>query len=262
MSPKIKDALGIAIILVILVMMGNAIRYVNFYSKSIEPSSFRSFSVEGEGKFVAVPDVAQFSFSVITEGGTDIAKIQQENTEKMNRAIEYVKSKKVDAKEIRTAQYDLQPSYQPIDYTLCVSGRCPVPQIIGYILTQSVTVKIRDFANISPLLSGVVTNGANTVSQLFFTIDDETKAKDLAREEAIKKAQDKAQAIAKATGFKVGRLLSIQENGGGDLPPYYGYDARTMTLKADGAPEATPQPSVEPGSQEVTVNVSLTYEIE
>ena len=47
----------------------SSLLFANIYSKSIEPSSYRSFSVSGEGKITAIPDVAQFTFSLITEGG-------------------------------------------------------------------------------------------------------------------------------------------------------------------------------------------------
>jgi hypothetical protein len=32
---------------------------------------------------MAISDIAQFTFSVITEGGKDIAKLQKDNTEKI-----------------------------------------------------------------------------------------------------------------------------------------------------------------------------------
>ena len=82
MSESIKNYLGIAVAAILLVFAYAAISYVNSYSQSIEPSAFRSFTVSGEGKITAIPDVAQFNFSVITEGGKDIAKLQKENTEK------------------------------------------------------------------------------------------------------------------------------------------------------------------------------------
>ncbi len=123
-------------------------------------------------------------------------------------------------------------------------------------MQQSVFVKVRDFKLISPLLSGVVTNGANSVSGLQFAIDDDTALENTARTAAIKKAQEKAQSVAKAGGFTLGKLLEISES---FSTPYYRTPMMDMAVKSESAAVA---PTIEAGSQEVTINVSLKYEID
>ena len=255
MNNKIKNYLGLAVIAVLLIFAYSGVSYVNTYSKSIEPSSFRSFSASAEGKIVAIPDVAQFTFKVITEGGKNIFDLQSQNTEKTNKAIEFVKSNNVEAKDIKTQSYNLEPRYQ---YYSCPKegGACPPPDIVGYTVSQTVLIKVRDFKKIGDILSGVIQNGANEVSRLSFTIDDPTLVQNQARNEAIAKAKEKAISIAKAGGFRLGRLLSIEESQGPG--PIYRYSA----LEAVGGGEAIPSPVIEPGSQEVTVTVTLRYEIE
>lgn len=265
MNHKIQNYLGIAIIAAILMVGVSALSYASYYGKSIEPGSYRSFSASGEGKVVGVPDVAQFSFSVITEGGTDIAKLQTENTNKINKIIAFVKSKGVEAKDIETQNYDLQPRYQhyncaPVYRPLSEGGSkvCPPAEIVGYTITQSVSVKVRDFTKTGEILAGVVANGANSTSNLSFKIDDPTELRNQARAEAIAKAKANAKSIASAGGFRLGRLLSIDEGG---YFPYYkesvgrGYDAA-------GGIAATPAPSIEPGSDDIVVTVTLRYEID
>ena len=254
MNNKIKNYLGSVSILVLLVVTYSVYSYVDSYSKSIQPSSFRSFSVNGEGKIVAVPDVAQFSFGLTTQGGKDIATLQKDNTNKMNKIITFIKSKGVDKKDIETANYSLEPRYQNFN---CVEFRtCPPSEIVGYTMNQNVSVKVRDFNKVGEILSGVVQNGANTVSQLSFTIDDRSKVENEAREKAITQAKQKALSIARAGDFRLGRLLSINE-GGGIVPPYYGYGG-VMEMKASSLPE----PMIEPGSQDIIITVNLVYEIQ
>lgn len=240
-----------------------AISYVQTYSRSIEPSSFRSFAVQGEGKAIAKPDVAKFSFSVISQGGKDIAKIQKENTERVNRAIELVKKAGVEEKDIKTEQYSVEPRYQ---YYSCPPSEpygsarpCPPAEITGYTVSQTVLVKIRNFDKVGDILTGVVAAGANSVSQLSFTVDDPALLEATARNEAIANAQKKAVEIARAGKFSLGRLLSLDE-GGGYPPIYY---AKAETFGRGGAPDAAPlpAPSIEPGSQEIRVQVTLRYEI-
>jgi uncharacterized protein YggE len=256
MTEKIKNYLGVAIIIGVLILAGSAWSFARSFSKSIEPSSFRSFSVTAEGKALAIPDVAEFSFSVITEGGKDIAKLQAENTAKMNAAIDFVKSNGVDKKDIKTASYNLEPRYQYFSCPRDTSGPCPPPEILGYKITQTVLVKVRDFGKIGDIFSGVVKNGANSVSSLNFKVDDPTLVQDEARKEAIGKAKEKAKAVAKAGGFRLGQLLSIEEN---FTPvPYY---AKGLAFSR-GEAEVLSAPVIEPGSEEIRVTVTLRYEIE
>lgn len=263
MNEQFKNYLSIAVIAGILAFSYAAVSYVGTYAKSVEPSSFRSFSVSGEGKTVAVPDVAQFTFTVITQGGSDIAVLQRENTEKANQAIDFAKAKGVDKKDIKTQSYNLEPRYQYFSCPRPVAGSitptpCPPPEIVGYTVRQTVSVKIRDFDKIGDIISGVVENGANSVSQLNFTVDDPTELENQARAEAIAEAKEKAEAIAVAGGFRVGRLLNIVE-GGGAIPFY---QTKALEAYGGGIAPAAPAPTIEPGSQEITVNVSLTYGID
>ncbi len=210
--------------------------------------------MHAEGKVIVIPDVAKFNFGVITEGGIDVAGLQEANTEKVNEVIAFVKSHDVDVKDIKTERYNVTPRYQR-----CISnnGVCPPPEIVGYTVRQEISVKIRDFSVIGAVLSGAVEHGANSVSQLFFTIDDPTEIENQAREEAIAKAQTKAKAIAKTTGFRIGRLLSISEGYMSPVPKY----ALTMEAVGRGGDDIA-APVIEPGSQEVIVNVTLSYEIQ
>lgn len=269
----IKKYLGTGVVVALLLFAFSAVSYVRTYAKSIEPSTFRSFSVSGEGRIVAVPDIARFTFNVISQGGKDLGALQTANTQKVNGAISFVKSKGVDAKDVKTEGYNVEPRYQNI---VCrppeigilggptvypgVSKVCPPPEIVGYTVRQTVSVKVRDFNVIGDLLSGVVQNGANSVSQLAFTIDDPTSVENEARAEAIAKAKEKAEALAKAGGFRVGRLLSISEGG---PQPYYAAEAygKAAGFGMGGDNVVAPAPAIEPGSQEVRVQMFLTYGI-
>lgn len=264
MSEKIKNYVGIAIIVGILLLGVSAASYVTSYSKVAEPPGLRSFSVTGEGKVVAVPDVAKFTLSVITEGGKTLTSLQKENTEKVNKIIEFVKAKGVEAKDIKTQYYNVEPRYQYFTcqptFEILPGGErkpCPPPEITGYTINQTVSVKVRDFDKTGELLGGVVDQGANSVSQLSFTVDDPYELRNQARAEAIAKARAQALATAKAGGFILGRLLSIDE--GGYPYPYY---ADGFGGGGASALKASPPPTIEPGSQEIVVNLILRYEIE
>lgn len=261
MSGAIKNYVGYALILAIVVFSYAAVSYVGTYSKSIEPSSFRSFSVSSEGKAIGEPNVAQFTYSIITEGSTNLAELQKQHVTKSAKVNEFVKSKSVKGDDIRTEGYSVEPRYQSFNCFPRTSegglSPCPPPQISGYTIRESVSVKVREFEKIGDILGGAVDNGANNISQLIFVIDNPTEIENKARNEAITKARAKAEVIARAGNFRLGRLLSISEGGG--LLPYFnkfGRGGDTLELAAPSAPV------IEPGSEEIRITVTLTYEIQ
>lgn len=258
MNPTIKNALGVVIILALVALGIVAFKYVDAYSRSMGPWSVRTFSVSGEGKAVGVPDIAEVMLSVTTEGGTNLAALQEENIEKMNAVVDFVKSEGVEEEDITTTQYNVTPRYQS-----CIirdgSGTCPPPSIVGYTIRQSVRVKVRDFDVIGSILSGAVGAGANNVSGPNFRIDDPESVRMEAREKAIAQARAKAEQIALSAGFKVGRLLSIDE---GYYPvPYYAGGFGGDAAREVALPAAAPAPSIEPGSEEVSVSLNLIFEM-
>lgn len=233
-----------------------ALSFVRTYSRVAEPASFRSFNVSGEGKAVGIPDIATFNFQVITEGGKDVAALQKENTDKVNAAIAYLKDQKVDEKDIKTQSYSLDPRY-----SYCSGNRaCPPPEITGFTIRQMVEVKVRDMGNVGKLMSGVISKGANSTNGPVFSIDDPTKVQNEARAEAIAKAKAKAEDLANAGGFKLGRLLSIEEGISSAPQPLYAYGMGGAGVSMKSVDQAIP--TIQPGSQDVNVTVSLKYEID
>lgn len=260
MHPTIKNILGVMLIVLAIAGTAGIVRVSSAYSRASDAATARSFTVQGESKVVVVPNVAQFTFGVTTQGGRDLAPLQKQNTQKVNEAIAFVKSKNVDAKDITTAQYQVEPRYQ---YSSCVAGVCPPPEIVGYTVTQRVTVKVRDFSAASAILAGVVERGANDVSQLTFTVDDLESIRNEARIAAIGKAREKAKAIAKAGDVRIGKLISIDEGASpvAVVYPEMGYGGGARTMAADAKQEGAPAPVIEAGSQEIQVFVTLRYSI-
>ncbi len=229
-----------------------ALFYVYEYSKDVEKTyPTRTFSVDGMGKIDATPDIATFTVTVVSEGGKNVAEVQNMNTEKMNKVTEFLKGQGIEEKDLKTSQYNLNPRYS---YSPCVSGTCPAPAITGYVLNQTLSVKVRDTSTVGDLLSGMVQNGANQVSDVNFVVDDEDEAKNNAREDAIKNAREKAQVLAKAGGFRVGDLISIYEDAGpGPIADSMG--GMEMSSVKQSAPK------VQPGTNTSEVHMTLTYEI-
>jgi len=261
MNEKIKNYLGIAgtaslVMLTLLLIVGTYATYT--LSRGIDPTQYRSFTVSAEGKINTVPDIARFSFSIITQGDTDVESLQKENTEKANSMINLIKDAGVADLDIQTTNYNVNPRYT--NYRCNFRGPnsepCPPSEITGYTVSQNISIKIRDFDIIGKILAGVTKSGANTISGPYFTIEDTDNAKSQARAEAIEKAKEKAQEIAKAGGFRLGKLLSINETGG-----YYPRNLRGDVAIQEFTGAEAVAPTIEPGSQDVKASVTLRYEI-
>jgi uncharacterized protein YggE len=228
------------IIVGILILSFSLLWFVYEYSKS--RPELRTFSVSGEGKEIVVPNIAEIRIGVISEG-SDLTTLQKENSEKMNRITSFLKEKGIDEKDIQTENYSVTPKY---DYSK------PPYRIVGYSINQNLKVKVRDLSKIGEILSQAVNYGANNVSGPNFTVDDKEVYLEKAREKAIRNAKEKAEKIAKIAGFKLGKIVSITESS-----PYEPYP---FMLEMRGSPEIS-QPQIEPGSQEIKVQVNITFEI-
>src|SRR3989338_4122173 len=269
MDQSIRNYLGISLILLAVVGAFGIAYYTMSYADSTTYSA-PAFTVTGEGKVTAIPDIAQFSFSVTNEGGMDVSAVQTKNTEMTNEAIEFLKSNGVESKDIKTTGYNVYPQYSssycgpvPLYFETGAGGGgsysgatnismpdvCPPSEIIGYTVDQTVEVKVRDIEKVGDILSGVVENGANSASQLYFTVDDNAKYENEARAMAMEQAREKAKTIAKAGGFRIGKLLSVDEYFNG--PYYYGEGM------GGGDVKVADSPVIEPGSQEILITVNL-----
>ncbi len=203
--------------------------------------------ISGEGKVTAIPDIATISVGVQTEK-PKVTDAQKENTDKMNAIIAKLKDLGVVKEDIKTTNYSIYPAY---DY---VNGR----QIErGYSVNQNVDVKIRKLDTIGDVLAAVAALGANQVGGVNFTIDNPDSLQQQARLKGLEAAKAKAQALAQAAGVKLGKVVGFSESANTPVPPIF-YAKEALGLGGGGA---APSPSVEAGSQEVTVNVSVTYEI-
>ena len=96
----------------------------------------QEISVSGSGKIYAKPDVAVVVLGV-EDRNVKISDIVQGSTDKMNKIITDVKGSGVEEKDIQTTQYSITPEYNWTER----GGRI----FVGYVITQQITVKIRDF---------------------------------------------------------------------------------------------------------------------
>lgn len=204
-----------------------------------------TISITGEGKVLAKPDIGQIDLSVTTEAKT-VSPTVSENTSKMNKITQGMKELGIKEEDLKTANYNIYPKYQYL------AGKS---EIIGYEVTQTLRVKIRDLEKVGQILEKATLLGANQVSKLEFTFDEPEKLKDEARQKAISNAKKKAEDLASSLGVKLGKVVSFTESAEPEpSPSYYG------ALK-EGVGGGGEEPQIQTGQNEIEARVILTYEI-
>ncbi len=211
-----------------------------------------TITVSGKGEIMAKPDIATVSFGVVKQG-VDVATAQKDSSTKMTAVLEVLKENGVEDKDIKTTSYNIYPKYEYHNFTTYPYGR---QIIVGYEVSQTVFVKIRDLEKSGSILSGVGSAGATNISGLTFTIDNEDEMKNTARDLAIKEAKDQAKILAKELGVKLVGITSFSENG--DYPIYYGMEKSSAVLGMGGD---RAMPAIPTGENTITSQVHITYEI-
>ncbi|MDO8552886.1 MAG: SIMPL domain-containing protein [bacterium] len=222
-------------------------------------SASNTISVSGEGEVFAVPDTATFSVTVL-EKAKEVKDAQDAATKKVNDIIAYLKQGGIEEKDIKTTDYNINPDYE-WKQSACPQGVfCPPGNqvLVGFQVSQTLSVKVRDTKKAGDLLSGVGSRGATQVSGLSFTIDDEDALKAQARDKAIAEAKEKAKALAKSLGVSLVRVVGFSESGAGG-PIYYAKAA--MSLGRGGAEDASVAPEIPVGENKIVSNVNIVYEI-
>jgi len=203
------------------------------------------FTVTGTGKVSATPDIARVTVGV-QESGSTVKQAQDKINTIINAVSESIKKLGIDKKDIRTTNYNLNPNYE---YT---NGK---QRITGYNASTNIEITVRELDKANSVIDAGTANGANTVGGVVFAVENKTKAENEAREKAIAEAKDKAENASKVAGFTLGKILNYQENFEGNPVP------RAYLMAGKGEADASAPTQLETGSEDITVTVTLSYEL-
>lgn len=255
---KVVQILGM-LLFIGLVLSSFAFAYwylVSGWDIATDGKTPRQISVSGEGKIAVRPDISIFTAGVLTQARM-VGEAQAENARRSSAVIDFLKKEGIEEKDVKTVNYSIYPQQQFFDVPPCYTAPCPPrrpPEIVGYEIRHTLEVKVRDLNKVDVMLAGVVDKGANEVGSVRFSVDDEEKVREEARQKAIADAKEKAQAIAKDLGVRLTRLVAFSESGGMPFP------VRFEALGKGGGGDFAPTPQIEPGEQEVQSFVNVVYE--
>jgi uncharacterized protein YggE len=204
-------------------------------------------SVSGEGEASVAPDMAVVSFSVVRNGATADSALSA-NSAAMKEVLAALKAEGIADRDIQTSNFSIYPQYR---HSEPKNGVVDPPQIIGYEVSNGLTLKIRDLGKLGGLIDKSVKLGVNQGGQISFTNDNSDEAMKNARKAAVAEALEKAKTLTEAAGVKLGRIVEISENAARPPQPMM-----RMAMAKDMAAEAVPVAAGE-NTYRVTVNVTF-----
>jgi uncharacterized protein YggE len=173
----------------------------------------------------------------------------------MSKVLKALKLQGIAAKDIQTSGFNISPRYYYPPKN--DSHEQKPPTIVGYQVSNNLTVRIRDLTKVGNILDLVVTLGVNTGGNIQFTNDDPKQALKEARKAAMADAMDKAETLIDAVGADLGRILDISENSRMPRPmPMAKAQFRGGAMMADAAVP------VEGGENVYSVTVNVNWEID
>lgn len=252
----IKKAYEVLVISMVVALVGGVYFKITggipFRVNQVSTQKSSTFDVSGTAIKSIAPDEAVVDLGVRKSAKT-VKEAQKTANAVLIKLTEELNKIGVEEKNMKTANYSVNPEYSPENYQ----------KVIGYVVYATVEVRMTEdnFDKIENVMDLAGVLGLEQMNGLRFELSDELQkqARNEAREMAVKEAKEKAEVLAKLTGVRLGKIVNVNENfGGGSVVPMY---ARAMANKMEvGAVEPDMQTSVNPGTTDMQVSVTLSYE--
>lgn len=209
------------------------------------PQIVDTVTVLGTGRANVKPDRFVFNVGVQTVGPT-VEDAVAENNRRVAAVIAALKKAGAQDKDIQTSQFTIYPQQ---DYQ---EGR--LPRILGYQVSNNVTVRSEKVGDAGRFLGVAVGAGVNHSSGINFEVSDPARGREQGLRAAFDDARAKATLLAQAAGRTLGTALMISEGTQHQQPPPMPMQ-RAMAMEARVGGDVP----VESGTQELSYNVTVTF---
>lgn len=233
--------------------------------KSTSNQNMKTFAVQGTGDVEVTPTKATIMADFYGEGQTseEAKKALTDQTVKVFAELEKlgVKKEKIKTQNVSAnPKYEYCYSYPMNSYPAWCKNNPSQNRVVGHEAFQNFTITINDDKEMVEKVLGLFPSlGARNMNGPNWEVDNK-QAVQQAREKAVEEARVKAEGIAKSLGMRLGEPVYYSEDqGGGGYPVPMMYN--TMSARSDMKMEAAGIVPVAQGTDKVTVNVNITYEL-
>ena len=254
-----------------------------------ESAGTRGIVVSGSGHAASAPDLATLRLGVQAIDAT-VGEARTEAATSMTDINDSLLEDGVEAKDIQTGYFSIQPRYTGRELTRCIDaegsteevaaegatkegpaleGTSLTPQtqdcfqeyrsvITGYEVSNNVTVLVRNLETIDDVIDGAVAAGGNNIrfNGLSFSLEDTEELEVEARAAAVADLEAKAAELAALAGVELGDLVFLTESGAATPPVVRAEFAMARAALDSAANVSTP---IAPGEVSVRVNVVGQY---
>ena len=200
----------------------------------------RRVSVSGHAEIEVEPDIATVQMGIFVFD-RDLLKAKQETDGKIANVLGAFKKLDVKSDDVRTTQLHVKPKYKERDDNWL---------FVGYEITRSVTVTVRQMTQLNDILNKSIEAGANRVEDISLSTSKEREIKDQTLTQAIESAKRRATRLAEGFGAKLGKVVTIEAGREGG-------SVRYNLLSAPTFGEST----YNPGKIKIESDVDVVFEL-
>src|SRR5271165_6620052 len=199
--------------------------------------------VGADGKFESEPDTALVQFNISAQE-EKLPDANQRATQAAEQVRQLLRSNGIDPKDAQVGRFAVQPVY---DY------KNPKRKLVGYRVDTDISVKVRDFSKVGPIAEGLANMDVTSNQSITYQLDDMDAAKIKAVQDAMRRAHNEADAVARSSGRSLGELSYASVDTFEPTP------IRAMAFAKQAAPMAVggPAPTEEFGAQKITVTAHV-----
>ena len=207
--------------------------------------------VSGTGRAMGSPDVVVLTLGVQSLDKA-VAPAQKAAVDAMNGIMQVLKGAGIADKDIQTTQFNIEQQTR-------WDEKQNTSVVVGYQVSNIVTVKIRDMGKAGTIIDKAAEAGGDLirVNGISFMVDDPSPLFKIAREKAIQNATDIAKQMSQAVGTKLGRLIYITES-----TPYIPIVRNSYMKMSDASGIAAAPTAISAGELEFQTTVQLVYQID
>jgi len=199
------------------------------------------------------PDTATISFTIETLDQNS-QKAVEINNKKVKTLVDVIKNQLAENETIKTSNYNLSQHYE---YNSALKKSIQN----GYMVTNTLTVTLKDTAKTGKLIDFAVKNGADKVSNLSFTLQNTDKVCKELTAEAVAQAKNDAMNVLAPLGKKISAISNINYGCStfSNFSPYRNYVMKSAGPSSDASTESGL--TIEQGETKVEASVTIVFTI-
>ncbi len=206
-------------------------------------------TTSGRGETRLAPDYAYVTIGV-TNPAQNAVDAASENARRFESILGALHSFGLNDRQLLTSRYNLTQNFE-----YPKNGQ---PKPSGFVARSTIRAEVHRLEDLGKIIDASIASGATEVSGVQFLASNTDEARRTAMTEAVRQARADADAMARAAGGSLGRLIALN-SGGISQPVYYARDNAQLT-SAVALSAGMPPTSIVPGDLIVSAQVFGRWE--